>query len=579
MSYSNELHVLYLVSLLKKHNIRKIIISPGATNVPFVLGVQSDPFFEIYSSVDERSAAYMACGLSEESGEPVVLSCTGATASRNYMPGLTEAYYRKLPILAITSSQPIERIGHMSAQLIDRTIIPNDIAKISVNLDIIKNDNDIWSTEIKINTAILELKRNGGGPAHINLVTGAEHVTLENLPDSRYIKRISYTDTFPELPKGKIGIFVGAHNKWTDEEVKVIDGFCSSNNAVVFCDHTSNYKGKYRVLYSLVGAQTHYKSEVFDLDLLIHIGEISGDYYTLGPISKAKIVWRVSEDGEIRDFFKKLEYVFQIQEKDFFKSYIQTNISKNTFLEECRVELENLRSLITDDIPFSNIWTANILSKELPINSVLHLGILNTLRSWNFFEIPNEVLSYSNVGGFGIDGNMSSLIGASLVEKEKLYFGIVGDLSFFYDLNSVGNRYIGSNIRIMLINNGRGTEFTNYCHVGGYLGYEKTDRYIAAAGHFGNKSKSLVKNYVENLGFEYISASNKKEFLSVYKKFIDKNICDKPIVFEVFTDSKDESDALKIIRNLKRNIPKTMKEHVKDILGEKTVKYIASKIK
>ena len=62
--------------------------------------------------MDERSAAYIACGMAEESGEPVVLSCTGATASRNYMPGLTEAFYRKLPVLAITSSQDISKIGH-----------------------------------------------------------------------------------------------------------------------------------------------------------------------------------------------------------------------------------------------------------------------------------------------------------------------------------------------------------------------------------------------------------------------------------------------------------------------------------
>ena len=50
---------------------------------------------------------------------------------------------------------------------------------------------------------------------------------------------------------------------------------------------------------------------------------------------------------------------------------------------------------------------------KLPENSVLHLGILNSLRSWNFFEVPTSVSAYSNVGGFGIDGGVSSLIGAS----------------------------------------------------------------------------------------------------------------------------------------------------------------------
>ena len=53
-----------------------------------------DGSFEMISSVDERSAAYMACGMAEESGEPVMITCTGATAARNYMPALTEAFYR-----------------------------------------------------------------------------------------------------------------------------------------------------------------------------------------------------------------------------------------------------------------------------------------------------------------------------------------------------------------------------------------------------------------------------------------------------------------------------------------------------
>ena len=73
-----------LVSLLKQHGIRKVIASPGTTNITFVASVMNDPFFEIYSSVDERSAAYMAVGMAEETGEAIVLTCTGATASRKF---------------------------------------------------------------------------------------------------------------------------------------------------------------------------------------------------------------------------------------------------------------------------------------------------------------------------------------------------------------------------------------------------------------------------------------------------------------------------------------------------------------
>ena len=109
-NYSAERNVKIIIALLKANQIRKEVVSPGATNVSFVDSIQSDPIFEMYSVVDERSAAYFSCGLSKESKEVVVLSCTGATSSRHSMPGLTEAFYAQLPILPITSSMTTSHV-------------------------------------------------------------------------------------------------------------------------------------------------------------------------------------------------------------------------------------------------------------------------------------------------------------------------------------------------------------------------------------------------------------------------------------------------------------------------------------
>ena len=127
--YTNEKNLQIIMALLKAHGVRKIITSPGSTNHTLVASMQNDPWFEMYSSVDERSAAYMACGLSAESGEPVVITCTEATASRNYMPGLTEAYYRKLPILAIATTHGHRLAGQLKSQILDHSALPVDVAK------------------------------------------------------------------------------------------------------------------------------------------------------------------------------------------------------------------------------------------------------------------------------------------------------------------------------------------------------------------------------------------------------------------------------------------------------------------
>jgi 2-succinyl-5-enolpyruvyl-6-hydroxy-3-cyclohexene-1-carboxylate synthase len=545
--YTEEKNVQILIALLKGHGIKKIVASPGTTNITFINSIQHDPFFEIYSSVDERSAAYIACGLAAESGETVVLSCTGATASRNYMPGLTEAYYRKLPILAITSTQNTLKVGHHIPQVIDRSSMPNDVVRHSVDLHLIKDELDWWSCEVKVNNAILELSRKGGGPVHINLHTRySKRFEEEELPEVRVIKRITKSDMYPVIPEGKVAVLVGAHIKMTEEQIEAIEGFCESNDAVVFCDHTSGYKGKYCILHSLSSFQNPSDFNELKADLLIHIGEITGDYSVKKIIGKH--VWRVSQDGELRDSFSKLQYVFEMSEKDFFTHYTKKDKKRGDYLKLCKERLELLYDKIPE-LPFSNLWVAKKMHNLIPEDATIHFGILNSLRSWNFFQLPNTVKSSSNVGGFGIDGCISALIGASLVDKDKLYFGVVGDLAFFYDMNSLGNRHIRSNLRILVVNNGIGTEFKNFNHFGAQLG-ESTDNFIAAKGHFGNKSHILLKNYAENLGFEYLCASNKSEFEKVYKRFIIDKILDKPILFEIFTNSQDESDALEHITKL-----------------------------
>ena len=573
--YTDERNVQIVISLLKQHGIKRVIASPGTTNLTFVASIQQDPWFEIYSSVDERSAAYMACGMAAESGEPVVISCTGATASRNYMPGLTEAFYRKLPVIAITSHQGTHRIGHLVAQQIDRRNPPADIAVESVTVPVVKDNADERFCEIEVNKALLALKQHGGGPVHINLFTTySRDYSVVQLPEAHLIRRYSQNDRLPELTNDeRIAVFIGSHKPFSEEETKALDNFCAANDAVVLCDHTSNYNGKYAVFPALFFRQNHHTTELSKVRILIHVGEVSGNYY--GLLVKPQEVWRISLDGELRDTFGKLSKVFEMPEEVFFRSYSKGGNNKDSYLKACQKEYEDTYHMIPE-LPFGNIWIAKYLSSRIPSGANLHLGILNTLRSWNFFPVNKGVSCNSNVGGFGIDGIMSSLLGASLANPSKLFFGILGDLAFFYDLNSLGNRHVGNNLRIMLINNGRGTEFRNYNHPGSNFG-DAADPFIAAAGHFGFKSKKLVKHLSEDLGFQYLTASTKEDFLQAIPIFIQDKLSEKPILFEVFTDSEDESHALETILNLypvENTQQNDLKNKAKDFLGDKGVQLI-----
>lgn len=570
--YSAERNVQIVISLMKQYGIKKVIASPGATNVTFVASIQQDPYFEIYSSVDERSAAYMACGLAVESNEPVAISCTGATASRNYMPALTEAYYRKIPVLAITSLQNHNRIGHNMPQVLDRTVLPNDIAKISVLLRPVKNSEDEWNCNLLTNKALSELFRNGGGPVHINLETEyLQDYSVEVLPVAKKIDRICMGDKFPAIDAEKIAIIVGSHKKWSQKLEDAVDNFCEKTGAVVLCDHTSNYKGKFKFNCVPYFSQQYLKKNC--PDLAIHIGDVSGEYALFA--ANPKNVWRVNPDGEMRDTFKHLSKVFEMSEETFFEHYAKICVAKKadktTLLDYYKSQTREIFAKVSE-LPFSNLWIASKMASKIPQGSVVHFAILNSLRTWNFFDLPKGVLCYSNTGGFGIDGCMSSLIGAALANKDKLYFGIIGDLSFFYDMNSLGNKNLGNNIRILLVNNGKGAEFKLFNHLANRFGND-TDKYIAASGHYGNKSTELVKHYATDLGVEYMCASNKDEFEKTYNRFISPKIS-KPMLLEVFTDSQDESTALKLISEITLSKKSEIYKSVKEMIPRKGIELL-----
>jgi 2-succinyl-5-enolpyruvyl-6-hydroxy-3-cyclohexene-1-carboxylate synthase len=540
--YTDEKNAQIVIALLKAHGIRKVIANPGTTNIAFVGSVQNDPWFQVYSGVDERHSAYLACGMAAESGEAVVLSCTGATASRNYLPAMTEAYYRKLPILAITFTHPFNDIGQLVPQVIDRSVSPNDVAVGKFEIRTVRSNSDARYCGNRINAAILALRARGGGPVHINIEeSGVMTFRTKELPHVQKVERYSWEncETMPELPRGgKIAVFLSSgygSDVWTP--------FVRSHNAIVFASEECDYSGPNRVCASLLASQKGFKNNPkyshLKPDLIIDAGEMSGDYPGCRCLRDGAPVWRVSQDGELRDRFHRLVCLFDMPASRFVERYSGESVSA-AFYQDWMDADAKLRAQIPE-LPFSNPWIAQVTSERIPENAVIHFGILNSLRSWNLFPIRKSVKTSCNVGGFGIDGGISTLIGASLASPDKLHFGVFGDLAFFYDLNSMGNRHIGSNLRIILVNNGCGSEFNMYFHPGSQF-KEHTNDFIAAGGHFGNKSKRLVKNYVEDLGFTYLSAQNKEEYTSVIDRFFSSEQT-APIVLECFTNSEEESEA------------------------------------
>lgn len=142
--------------------------------------------------MDERSAMYFAIGLQLQLNKPVATTCTSAQATRNYLPGLTEAFYKHVPILAITCSKHARYTNQECMQAPNQTSLPVDSVKRTYSLPYISNNADRIMCERMINAAILELTHHRPGPVQLNIpVIDSERMSFieAELPDSRFIER------------------------------------------------------------------------------------------------------------------------------------------------------------------------------------------------------------------------------------------------------------------------------------------------------------------------------------------------------------------------------------------------------
>lgn len=569
--YTIQENVRVVISLLKQYGIRHIVVSPGGTNIPISHAVQDDSFFKCYSVADERSAMYFAIGIYLQTGEIVATSCTSAQATRNYVPGLTEAFYKHVPVLAITTSK-LERFQYQDyMQAPDQCSLPVDSVKKSFDLPPITDENTRRQVYHNAKEAILELTHRSPGPIQLNIrIVDAQQGQFEdvNLPNIRPLKRYMAWEQWDDidLSNKKVLVVVGEHRPFTDRAKKAIESFCEHHDAVVYVNHLSNYMGNYSIQANLLissGAIALLKP-----DVLITIGGQTGDYpiyNALQTIDNAEH-WRVAEDGAYVDTYGRLTRIFECPDYYFFEKIENTQESSHSYFNEW----QQLAKTINYDVelPFSNTYIAQQLHSQIPSNSIMNFAILNSLRSWSYFPLAAGIEGYGNVAAFGIDGCNSMLFGES-VNTDKLCFIVTGDLAFFYDMNALGIRHLKSNVRILLINNGGGGEFK--LMTSGWKINPQVESYISANGHYGS-----AKGWAENCGFKYLTASNKDEFKASSAEFVSE--FDKPVIFEIFTTEEDDSLAVRTLLETNRHFSDTdkLKKILTAVFGEKGIKMIRS---
>ncbi len=112
-----------LVDELIRNGVREAVLSPGSRSAPLAFALHAADaagHLRLHVRIDERSAAFLALGLAKASGLPVPMVTTSGTAAANLHPAVLEASESGLPLVVLTADRPPELRGTGANQSVDQ---------------------------------------------------------------------------------------------------------------------------------------------------------------------------------------------------------------------------------------------------------------------------------------------------------------------------------------------------------------------------------------------------------------------------------------------------------------------------
>ena len=163
-------HIHNIAHICAEMGLKNAIISPGSRSAPLTAAFSQHPNLTCRVVVDERSAAFVALGLAQQTQQTVALICTSGTAALNYGPALTEAFYQQIPLLVFTADRPPEWLDQQDNQTSHQAQVYGSHVRASFTLPVDTTHPDtVWHLHRQVCEAINRSRWPVPGPVHLNV--------------------------------------------------------------------------------------------------------------------------------------------------------------------------------------------------------------------------------------------------------------------------------------------------------------------------------------------------------------------------------------------------------------------------
>lgn len=571
----------------ERFGFNNVVISPGSRNVPLAIGFASNPVFNCYSIIDERSAGFFALGISQQSKTPTILVCTSGSALLNYYPAISEAFFSEIPLIIISADRPEYKINIGDGQTIfqqkvfEKNILDSVTLKQDVNhnsseilksnlqkilsapseKNILKQQKTIQSYNEKAIVSVFNKAKLYSKPVHVNVpfeeplyqFNETPTVSLNLGPKTSPVRlqKLHFND-YLKKKYSKIMVLVGCSSPGILSK-DIINKISLCDNIVVLKETTSNlshksFFGKIDQLIAPIELQKN-RNELFEElkpDLLITIGGmiVSKKVKTMLREHRPESHIHVGMNNPNDTFYCDVIHCKNLPDTFFGEvlERLNTLSSYKKIWEEISFHRTAFHKKFISKIPFCDLKVFSILESRISTKYSIQVSNSSAIRYMQLFDQTPSSTVFCNRGTSGIDGSTSTALGASVSLKSPTLL-ITGDLSFFYDSNGLWNDYIKNTFRIILINNSGGGIFKI---LPGYKDDLFHEKFIETRHGF--SAKHLAKMH----GFKYSKVSGSIGLKFALTSFFKTS--SRPKLLEINTNSSLSS---KILKNYFINLKKS----------------------
>ena len=479
-----------MVAGLADAGLKAVCIAPGSRSTPLALAFDAHPSIECFIHLDERCASFFALGMAQASGRPVALVCTSGTAALEFHAAVVEAKMAGVPMLVLTADRPPELRHSGANQTIDQVKMYGDQVLWAVDAALPEKDAPAVALRNLRTLAARSYAVADGlrkGPVHVNFPF---RKPLE--PEGPYRPRFDQGQSssigrgvLVPTPKQveELAALVSTHGRgwivcgpWAGQPscdvVEAIAELSRSTGYPVFADPLSGLRfGPHTGWSPIIGSYEGFLQHGTGFDapeVVLRFGGVPTSKYLNEYLTGSASAYQVHvrSDGVWADDSHRVSFYLQVDEADFCRRVA----------DGCRREIGSWGSSVLaveercqrhhDRFVRENWFDVSAVAaamSALPDGGRLFVGNSLPVRHVDQFAPPcrKRVEVYGNRGASGIDGIVSSALGAAAADRARPMLLIVGDVSFYHDMNGLlaVDRHCLGNVTILLLNNGGGGVF------------------------------------------------------------------------------------------------------------------------